>query len=404
MLTRCLPEGHQLKTKLTPAAIARAKAAPGADRTIYWDASLPGFGVMVTAAGHKSYVCQYRAGRRSRRMTIDGVLGLQEARREARSVLGIVAKGGDPLSQRRREAEQSTNTFRSLAELYLKREAKRLRTVDQRRSTFERLLFPKFGTRQIDDIRKSEIVKHLEKIEEERGPVMAARTFEAIRRLMIWHAGRSDEFRSPISRGTWESDRTSRERILTAEELRAVWTAADATPGPFGALVQLILLTATRRNEAARMSRDELAGDEWTIPKARYKAKPGKEREHLVPLTRAALAVLAKLPLMDGCPFVFSTDGRHPISGFSGMKTRFDKLCGVTGWTLHDLRRTARTLMSQAKVPPDHAERAIGHEMGGVRGIYDKHAFKEEKRQAFEALARLIDQIVQHPRSLKIAL
>src|SRR5262249_29677260 len=152
---------------------------------------------------------------------------------------------------------------------------------------------------------------------------------------------------------------------------------------PFARLVQFILLTGVRQNEAARMCRSELNGAEWLIPAARFKGK----RDFLVPLTPAALAVLAALPTVgksDSVP-VFTNDGRRPISGFTKLKAAFDNACDIAGWTLHDLRRTARTLMSRAGVDKDHAEQALGHVIGGIRGIYDRYEYAAEKRQALEA-------------------
>jgi integrase len=91
------------------------------------------------------------------------------------------------------------------------------------------------------------------------------------------------------------------------------------------------------------------------------------------------------------------------MSGFSKFKHKFDEACGVADWTLHDLRRTARSLMSRAGVAPDHAERCLGHVIGGVRGTYDRHEYAEEKRKAFEALAGQIDRIV-NPRENVVAI
>src|SRR5262245_38371880 len=139
-----------MRSKITQAFVDTAKAAPNAERTVYWDEGMPGFGLMVTAAGHRSFVVQYRTGRRSRRMTIDGVLSVVQARKQAKSLLGEVAKEKDPLEERRRAKTAAQDTFKSIAEEYLKRESKNLRSIQQRRATLERLVFPKFGSRQID--------------------------------------------------------------------------------------------------------------------------------------------------------------------------------------------------------------------------------------------------------------
>ena len=86
--------------------------------------------------------------------------------------------------------------------------------------------------------------------------------------------------------------------------------------------------------------------------------------------------------------------GHTPISGFSKFKARFDRGCPVAPWTIHDLRRTARSLMSRAGVAPDHAERCLGHVIPGVRGVYDRHRYEDEMARAYEALAAQIDRIV----------
>jgi integrase len=115
----------------------------------------------------------------------------------------------------------------------------------------------------------------------------------------------------------------------------------------------------------------------------------------LLPLAKAAADVLAAMPVIgppDG--YLFTLNGTTPIGAESKAKARLDKASGVTGWTLHDLRRTARSLMSRAQVPADHAERAIGHVIPGVRQVYDRHSFKKEKQAALEALAKEIATII----------
>jgi integrase len=383
-----------MKRKLTEGFVAKAEVQPGAERTIYWDESEPGFGLMVTAGGHRSFVVQYRnSDGNSRRLTLKGGLSVADARREARAVRGAVAKGGDPLQERRKEAAASANTLRAVAEEYFLREGSRLRSMGERRATFERLVFPKLGARQIEDVKRSEISRLLDRIEDERGPVMADHTLAYLRRLFSWHAGRSDEFRSPIVRGmarTKPSER-ARARVLSDDEIRAVWQAAEDSGSVFARLVQFILLTATRRNEAARLTRQELSGSEWVIASGRYKTG----RDHLVPLSEAALEVLRKVPtITQRQSYVFTTDGLHALSGFSKFKRAFDARCGVSNWTIHDLRRTSRSLLSRVGVPSDHAERCLGHVLLGVRATYDRHAYRDEKGAAFVVLAEEIGRIV----------
>ena len=146
------------------------------------------------------------------------------------------------------------------------------------------------------------------------------------------------------------------------------------------------------------MRRSEVVGKEWIIPQERYKTG----LELVIPLSPAAQGLLAAVPKIGKSGFVFTTDGKRPLGGFSKFKRAFDTKvlaelrkedsdAELPRWTLHDLRRTARSLMSRAGVPSDHAERCLGH---FVRGTYDRHEYLPEKRRAFEALASLIAGIV----------
>jgi integrase len=411
MFVACLPGAYRadhviirgiiMRTNLTPAFVARAAADPGSDRTIFWDVKMPGFGLVITANGHRSWCVQYRAGHASRRMVIKGTLSLDAARRKAKILLGKIADGGDPLGERREERAAELNTLRSVSAEYLRREGKNLRSIERRRATLERLVYPTMGARQITGIKRSEIVRLLDRIEDERGPVAADSTLAFLRRVMNWQASRSDEFRSPIVRGMSRTKphQRARSRILTDNELRQVWTAASEMEGPFPALVQFLLLTAARRNEAARMEWCEIDGTDWTLPARRNKTKVDLVR----PLSKAAQAVLAELPRIDGCPYVFTAGGQHPISGFNDSKKRIDQASGVSDWRLHDLRRTARTLLSRAGVVADHAERCLGHVIRGVRAVYDRHSFHQEQQLAFEALSVQIERIV-HPQESVVAM
>jgi integrase len=397
-----------MRTKLTPAFAAKAKAEPDAERTTYWDTAQPGFGLMVTANGHRSFVVNYRAGRISRRVTLKNGLSLSEARRQARGILGDVARGGDPLQESREARAAQSNTLKFIADEYLKREGKtlRARTLKDTQAIFRRYIFARFGSRPLDSIKRSEIVRLLDKIEDENGPTAARHAFATLRRLMNWYAGRSDDFRSPITHGMGRIKEKARQRILSDDELRAVWRAADSS-GAYNNLIRFILLTAARLREASDMTRAELNADgsEWLIPAARYKSK----HDHLIPLSKAAQDVLAAIPVIGRKGWVFTTNGDVPISGFSKFKAQFDarvlevlrennpQAVSLPNWTTHDLRRTARSLMSRAGVNADHAERALGHAIGGVRGVYDRHEYLEEKRHAFEALAGELERIIKPP-------
>jgi integrase len=134
-----------------------------------------------------------------------------------------------------------------------------------------------------------------------------------------------------------------------------------------------------------------LAGDVWTIA-----AEPGeKNNAGRLQLPRIALEIIHAQPRFSSNAFVFPAGRGHGHYHFAAaLKTKFDASSGVTGWRLHDLRRTARSLMSRAGVLSEHAERVLGHSIGGVEAIYNRHSYDAEKGDALRKLAALIERIV----------
>ena len=355
-----------------------------------------GLYVVVQPNGNRSYAARYRFAGKTRKLTLRGGLTLAQARKATADALFQVEQGHDPVvvRQQQKQAQRlaDADTFGAVVAEYFRREGKALRTVTRRRQTLDRLVLPVIGNRPIGEIKRSEIVRLLDAVEESSGPSMADDCLAFIRKLMNWHATRSDDFRSPIIRGMarTKAKERARQRILSDEELVKVWKTAAAQPGAFSALIRFLLLTASRRDEARCMTRAELnGGSDWILPAARNKVSVDLVR----PLSDAALAILKQAPRIDGGEFIFS-NGRRPLSGLSREKKRFDRVSGTSGWTLHDLRRTARSLMSRAGVPSDHAERCLGHVIAGVRGVYDRHEYHAEKRDAYKALAVQIERIV----------
>jgi integrase len=365
---------------LTDRFCAGAKPRAGEVQTDYFDTQASGLALRVSE-GRKSWTFHYTLDKR-RRLTFGTypTISLAGARTRADEARAAVAVGNHP-------SITSAETLRDICELYLAREGSKMRTAGWQKGALQRHVYPAIGARPIAEIRRSEIVRLLDVIEEGSGPAMATQTLAIIRKVMNWHATRSDDFLSPIVRGMARTQRSeqARERILTDDELRAIWRTDN---GIFGAYVRFLLLTAARRNEVAGMTWAELDGSDWTLPAARNKTGVDLVR----PLSRAAQAILAALP--KAAEFVWSPNGGgKALTSFSNYKDVFDKACGVRGWRIHDCRRTARSLMSRAGVPTDHAERCLGHVIGGVRGVYDRHEYHREKAQAFEALAALIDRI-----------
>jgi integrase len=330
---------------------------------------------------------------------VGGPLTLADARLLAAQCLRQIKSGTHPATLKRGHATDE-DSVESVAAAYMKREGPKLRRSGQRQYDLAAIC-KSLGTRLIAQVKLSDLVRLRDKIEENNGPMAARRVLTTWQALAAWHASRADDFRPPmIPRGV-APKATSRERILTDDEIRAVWQAADAYEGPFGHYVKFVLLTATRREEANGMRRSELVTpDTWVIPAARYKTK----RDATIPLSRAAQAVIDSVPVIAPGDLVFTFDGRRPLGSIHRSKLALEAASGTAGWTVHDLRRTARTLLSRAGVDADTAERCLGHAIQGVRATYDRHKFEQEMRDAFERLAALIETIVRGPTKNVVAI
>ncbi len=181
-------------------------------------------------------------------------------------------------------------------------------------------------------------------------------------------ATRHDDYTPPIVRGMRRQNAKAqaRARILADDEIRLIWKQAEAN-GTFGAMVRICLLSAQRSRKVSTMKWSDLTmGGEWNIPKeAREKDTAGS-----IVLPDEARAIIVKQSRLASNPYVFAGRGDRPYRGFSQAKTAFDrKLPDVAPWVIHDLRRTARSLMARAGVRPDIAERVMGHAIKGVEGF-----------------------------------
>ena len=243
-------------------------------------------------------------------------------------------------------------------------------------------------------ITRGDVAKLLDGIEDKRGPVAADNALTTLSGIFTWLEARDDSFTSPITK---KMRRTSikgraRERILSDDELRAVWKQAEAN-GTFGALVRVLLLTGQRRDKVASMRWQDVTIDgSWSIPTE--DREKGNAREIELPAT--AIEIIKAQPRFADNPHVFAGRNGSYSTGYSKSKKAFDaKLECIGPWTLHDLRRTARSLMSRAGIRPDISERLLGHAIAGVEGTYDRHQYREEKAHALAALSSLIESIVR---------
>jgi integrase len=198
-----------------------------------------------------------------------------------------------------------------------------------------------------------------------------------------WYERRDDDYRSPIVGGMKRTPPTQRERVLGDEEIRIVWKLADDS-GAFGAFLKLALLTGQRRAKLQALTWDQIDADGvWHMPRLPREKTSGGD----LGLPPLALEVIYSQPHLVGDSRVFRRPNDRTIADFQ-------RTAGLPHWTIHDLRRTARSLMSRAGVPREHAERTLGHAFGGVEGIYDRFDYFEQKGHALAALAALIERIL----------
>ena len=380
-----------------------------------------GFGVRVTATGARAFVLNYRWRGREHRFTIGSWpdWSALKAVREARNLRQRVDRGENPLHDRAPapEIKTVTNVLDDFVFRYVRNTESPLRSASTIVSAFDRLVKPSIGRLGIYELRRSHVAVMLDRIEDESGPVMADRTRAYLRKALNWYAERDDQFNLTAAfvrvKPRANAKERSRTRVLSDEEIRIIWPLLVQF-GSFGALVKILLLTAQRRDEVARMSRKEIGNDGiWTIPAERYKTK----RPNHVPLSKSALAIIQSQPKLAGCDFVFPSRSQTHYSGFGKRKIALDKEVAaaiekranggrvepIPNWTLHDLRRTAKTLMVRAGVRPDISERVLGHVIAGVEGTYDRHSYANEKRDALEKLAFTIERIL-HPEPYTVAI
>jgi integrase len=412
--------------RMTEEGVRRLKA-PAGKQVDYFDKVQRGLMLRVSWGGRKTWRAKYYANNKTLTHKLGEYpdLNVKQAREAAetfRTNLNafLAAKANPP---------KPIRSFKDVAEEYVKREVDgKLRSAANIKAILKNAVYPTLvdptltaGDRgygetweasEFTAIRRGAVSRLLDTIEEQRGPRAADVALAVIRKIMNWHATRNDDFTSPIVKGMARSKPAERrgKRILNPDEITTFWIAASKC-GVFGAYVQTLLLTAQRRNKVAEMRWDDVSDDGiWTIA-TEEREKGNAEKLQLPPVI---VELLGKQYRVKGNPYVFPAAGKNGkgrgfYCTFSKGKTELDKLMAETlpdipRWRLHDLRRTARSLMSEADVRPDIAERVLGHAIVGVEAVYDHHKYFAQKAAALVALATLVARIVDPPTANVIAI
>jgi integrase len=380
---------------------------PGAGVSFLWDDDLKGFGVKVTPKGAISYVYQYRMGGReakTQRYTI-GTHGSPwtptTARAEAERLGVLVSQGVNPVEadkQRRREAVELT--FQAYADRFLQScKGEGWRRLVERSLRLH--IVPVLASKPLPTITRADVVAVFDAMPDEQ-QAGQRNVFAILRRLFKWAISRGDIARSPMEGMETPPPVKARDRWLNDAELARVWNAAPDCHRCFGPIVRLLIATGQRREEVGGALWEELDRSDrmWRIAGTRTK----NGAPHTVPLNDLAVDELDRLAKGEAWPkrgAVFTTSTGAPFTAYAKGKLKLDALVAGAGggeipaWRLHDLRRTLATGFQRLGVRFEVTEAVLNHLSGarsGVAGVYQRHDWKDEKRQALDAWARHVAQ------------
>jgi integrase len=389
-----------VKTKLTELGVVKLRPPTTGKYAWHPDPLLPSCGVRVYRTGRKVWGITRRwDGAKHptfRRIGDFPAMGIGDYRARARAILA------DPgiLEQKQAEAEQAkVDTVATMAAEYvvrhLKRNTRRWRDAER---MLARDVLRHWAARPAKDISRRDVLDLTDGIMA-RSPVSANRVLSLIGRMYNWGIGRGIVEANPAAGIKPPHREHPRDRVLSDDEIRALWATWETRGYPFGTIQQLLLLTAQRRGEVATMRWDQLDLDRgiWRLTLA--DTKTGKE--HVLPLSPQVIEILRQIPRFAGSAWLFPANRQgsdRPVSGFSNPKIATDRLSGVSDWTWHDLRRTAATGMARLNVAPHVCERILNHSggrvMSAIARVYNVHSYQSEMGHALNAWSREIERIV----------
>ena len=376
--------------RLTDAVIR--SLTPGERQADYWCVTPKGFGLRVSPGGRKTFIVRYRVAGRRRRVSLGAYpeLTLADARRRARQVLGEVASGRDPAQVR--EDVRDAGTVGDLAQLYLTKHAQaKKRSWRQDRRIIENELLPLWRTRSPREIYRRDVRTLLEAIAERPAPIMANRVLALIRKMFNFAIARELVDFNPCAQLERPGRERQRDRVLTDEEIRTLWTKLEGEAAEMAAAFRLRLVTAQRGGEVFDMCWGDvdLVDRWWSIPGSDTK----NELPHRVPLNDLAIEILTALRSrerngMPASPYV--------LAGARGKRQRSEASArvGLADFRGHDLRRTAASRMASAGVPRLVIGRILNHVDSGVTAVYDRYSYDAEKQEALEIWCQQLKSIL----------
>ena len=381
------------RLNITARAITALKP-PTSGQIDYWDTSLPGFGVRVSYGGCKAWIVMYRVGRRKRRLTLGTCppMTLAAARDLAKAALVTVQKGGDPALAKK--AARDAETFEEVATLYIEEYAKPNKKswrLDEK--ALERDVKPQFKNRKAKSITKQDIRDLLKNITNRGSPIQANRTFEILRKLCNWAVAEEYLTDNPCQGISKPAKENQRDKVLTEDEIKAVWAAFEHEDQLVATMFKLRLATAQRGGEIASMRwKDlDLATGWWTVPAER--AKNGLS--HRVPLSPLTRQLVEKVrPENSRSPWVFPSPIKDGYLDDLVRATRRIRKRANVEFVPHDLRRTAASFMTGMGMPRLTVKKLLNHVERDVTATYDRHSYDREKKTALAAWGARLQEII----------
>jgi integrase len=383
------------------------KLPNGKTEAIWFDSELPGFGLRVRQGGKKVWVYQYTFAGRTRRITIgaagSGAITPTAARELAVELHSRVRLGEDVAATKAVSKAQAGATFANLARQYLEFQQGNLRRGSLRevRRHLETYAKPFHGL-PVNSVDRRAIAERLNAIARDSGPVAANHARATWSAMYGWAMREGLATSNPVI-DTNRREQKSRDRILSNDELRAIWTALE--DDDYGAIIKLLALTGCRAREVGELKWSEVQDDMVMLAAERTK----NARQHLVPLSPEARAVLDARPrrtAFDGRPrdYVFSQRDGKGFSSWSRFKLLLDARIEprLESWVVHDLRRTFCTRLAEdLKVAPHVIEMCVNHVSGRsqIASIYNRSTLLPERRQALAMWGAHLLAIVENRTS-----
>ena len=348
-----------------------------------------GLQLRISKAGVKSWSFQYRFNNSNKKLTLGTypTINCTKARKLANDARYLIAQGIDPQYEKQKLRQQKlkfAEAWDSFDKIHLSRNLKE-KTANEYRRLATRYLIKKLGPVPLENIVRSDLVRLIDKVGEST-PTTANRALSLLHKFFRWCVGRSHIEINPAAGIPKVIKEKPRARILSLSEMRAIYKATDQLSKGNRLLVRLLLLTGQRVNVIARLLREELKEDHLDVSGERNKS--GSRIR--VPLSDTARTCIEELGSADGPYIVSTTDGELPISGFSKLKAKLDKLTGVEDWRFHDIRRGLSTHLEDNGLDRFYVERLLTHKDKSVTGIYARSNHSHQLRVIFNKWAQVL--------------